>query len=54
VPDFLATGRDGTWLVDVRPGQRVKPDDRMRFAAAAELALVLGWRFAVVTGWRPA
>jgi hypothetical protein len=53
VPDFRATGRDGTWLIDVRPGHRVKPDDRMRFAAAEEFALVMGWRFVVVTGWRP-
>lgn len=53
VPDFLAIGRDAVWLVDVRPANRVKPEDRMRFAATAEVALVLGWRFAVVTGWRP-
>jgi hypothetical protein len=53
VPDYLAHSADGTWLLDVRPGHRVKPEDRMRFAAAAEVALVLGWRFAVVTGWQP-
>ncbi len=53
VPDFLVSGRDGMWLIDVRPGHLVKAEDRMRFAAAAEVALVLGWRFAVVTGWRP-
>jgi hypothetical protein len=53
VPDFLVMGRDGVWLIDVRPARRVRPEDRMRFAAAAEVALALGWRFAVVSGWRP-
>ena len=53
VPDFLVTARDGVWLVDVRPAGRVGDDDRLRFAASAEAAVVMGWRYVVVTGWRP-
>jgi hypothetical protein len=53
VPDFLVIDRQGRWLVDVRPGERVRADDRLRFAASAEVALALGWRYLVVTGWRP-
>jgi hypothetical protein len=53
VPDFLVVGHDGTWLVDVRPAGRVGDDDRLRFAASAEVALVAGWRYVVVTGWQP-
>lgn len=53
VPDFLAVTRHGCWLIDVRPAGRIKPEDRVRFAAAAEAALVCGWRYTVVTGWRP-
>jgi hypothetical protein len=52
-PDFLAVTRDGVWLIDVRPGERIKVEDRIRFAAAAEVALPCGWRYAVVAGWRP-
>ena len=53
VPDFLAVTRGGPWLIDVRPGERIKAEDRVRFAAAAEIALSCGWRYAVVPGWRP-
>lgn len=53
VPDFLAVLPDGTWLFDVRPAGRVKPEDEVAFAAAAEAALAAGWGYAVVTGWRP-
>lgn len=53
VPDFLAVTRDGGLLVDVRPGDRIGERDRVRFAAAAETALACGWRYVVVTGWRP-
>jgi len=53
VPDFLVIGRDGVWLVDVRPAARVRAEDRLRFAGAAEVALALGWRYLVVTDWRP-
>ncbi len=52
-PDFLAATRTGTWLLDVRPADRVGDDDRVRFAAAAEVALACGWRYALVRGWRP-
>lgn len=53
VPDFLVVTRAGRWLVDVRPAGRVGRDDRVCFAASAEAALVAGWGYVVVTGWRP-
>jgi len=53
IPDFLALTEDGELLVDVRPGDRIGERDRVRFAAAAETALACGWRYVVVTGWRP-
>lgn len=53
IPDFLAVTRGGSWLIDVRPGEQIKAEDRVRFAAAAEIALSCGWRYAVVPGWRP-
>lgn len=53
IPDFLVWTRSGTWLVDVRPGHLVKPEDTVRFAAAAEVALACGWRYTVVPGWLP-
>jgi hypothetical protein len=53
VPDFLAFTTTGRWLIDVRPAARVGADDLVAFAAAGEVALTLGWRYAVVTGWRP-
>jgi hypothetical protein len=52
IPDFLAVTRGGGLLVDVRPGDRIGEEDRVRFAAAAETALACGWRYVVVTGWR--
>ena len=53
-PDFLAVVRGGgTWLFDVRPGRLVGEADVVRFAAAGEVALVCGWRYWVVAGWRP-
>ncbi|MFE1956557.1 TnsA-like heteromeric transposase endonuclease subunit [Streptomyces sp. NPDC059479] len=52
VPDFLALGRGAAWLVDVRPAERIKPEDELRFAAAAQAAASAGWRYIVVTGWR--
>jgi hypothetical protein len=45
IPDFLALTADGGLLVDVRPGERIGDDDRVRFAAAAEVALACGWRY---------
>lgn len=51
-PDYLALGHEAVWLVDVRPAARIKPEDEVRFAAAAQVAASAGWRYAVVTGWR--
>ncbi|WP_281904886.1 TnsA-like heteromeric transposase endonuclease subunit [Phytohabitans aurantiacus] len=53
IPDFLAFSRTGRWLIDVRPAARVTQQDRVAFAASAEVALLLGWRYVVVTGWKP-
>lgn len=53
VPDFLAFTRAGRWLIDVRPAARVVAEDLVAFAATAEVAAAVGWRYAVVTGWRP-
>jgi hypothetical protein len=53
IPDFLAVTRSGTWLVDVRPAGRISDEDRIKFAASAEVALACGWQYLVVTGWRP-
>ncbi len=53
IPDFLAVTRSGTWLVDVRPADRIGDEDRIKFAASAEVALACGWQYLVVTGWRP-
>src|SRR5437764_12009737 len=52
IPDFLAFCRTGRWLIDVRPAARVAREDLVAFAASAEVALMLGWRYVVVTGWR--
>jgi hypothetical protein len=52
IPDFLACGRGGLVLIDVRPADRIGADDRVRFAAAAEAASACGWRYVVVAGWR--
>ncbi|MFJ3498873.1 TnsA-like heteromeric transposase endonuclease subunit [Streptomyces sp. NPDC086091] len=52
IPDYLLL-TDGTpWLIDVRPTKRIEPEDEVKFAAAAEVALVAGWNYAVVAGWR--
>lgn len=53
VPDFLLYTRSERWLIDVRPGRRIQWEDEIKFAATAEVALALGWRYAAVTGWRP-
>src|SRR5262245_10260229 len=53
VPDFLAHTRTGRWLIDVRPAARVGERDRVAFAASAEVALLHGWRYLVVSGWKP-
>jgi len=53
IPDVLAVTAGGTWLIDVRPSGRIGEDDLVKFAASAEAALVCGWRYLVVAGWRP-
>jgi hypothetical protein len=52
-PDFLAYTRHGWWLIDVRPARRVRGEDRIAFAATAEVTAMLGWRYVLVTGWKP-
>lgn len=52
IPDFLAETRSGVWLIDVRPLELIRDADRESFAAAAEVALACGWRYAVVARWR--
>jgi hypothetical protein len=52
IPDILAVTAEDTWLFDVRPAGRIGDEDRVKFAATAELALACGWRYLVVTGWR--
>jgi hypothetical protein len=52
IPDFLAVTRAGTWLIDVRPEQRIRDEDREAFAAAAEAALACGWAYVVVGRWQ--
>lgn len=51
-PDFLLVTESGLFLVDVRPADRIKPEDALKFAATAEVALSAGWRYGVVAGWR--
>lgn len=52
-PDFLLVTESGLFLIDVRPAGRIKTEDALKFAAAAEAALSAGWRYGVVVGWRP-
>jgi hypothetical protein len=53
IPDFLAISLSGTRLIDVRPAGLIEEDDRVKFAASAELALSLGWEYLVACGWKP-
>ncbi|WP_405890912.1 TnsA-like heteromeric transposase endonuclease subunit [Streptomyces sp. NBC_01527] len=52
IPDFLLLTRGTPWLVDVRPAERIAPEDEVKFAASAEVALTVGWNYSVVSGWR--
>ncbi|GAA4546478.1 TnsA-like heteromeric transposase endonuclease subunit [Amycolatopsis samaneae] len=52
IPDFFADTSGGRWLIDVRPQGRIEPRDEVAFAATGEVALLLGWGYLVVTGWR--
>lgn len=51
-PDFLLVTESGLFLIDVRPAGRIKPEDALKFAAAAEAALSAGWQYGVVAAWR--
>ncbi|MFF4467429.1 TnsA-like heteromeric transposase endonuclease subunit [Streptomyces mirabilis] len=51
-PDFLLVTESGLFLIDVRPADRIKPEDALKFAATAEAALSAGWQYGVVAGWR--
>ncbi|MBZ3901459.1 TnsA-like heteromeric transposase endonuclease subunit [Streptomyces scabiei] len=51
-PDFLLVTESGLFLIDVRPANRIKPEDALKFAATAEAALSAGWQYGVVAGWR--
>ncbi|MCQ8836424.1 TnsA-like heteromeric transposase endonuclease subunit [Streptomyces malaysiensis] len=49
VPDFFARRADGEGLVvDVRPDDRIEPDDAEAFAATARACELAGWRFSRV------
>ncbi|WP_326615720.1 hypothetical protein OG863_00555 [Streptomyces decoyicus] len=45
--------RTSAWLIEVRPAELTFGEGRESFAAAAELARVCGWEFAVVGEWLP-
>ncbi|WOX16934.1 TnsA-like heteromeric transposase endonuclease subunit [Streptomyces sp. N50] len=51
-PDFLLVTESGLLLIDVRPADRIDPEDALKFAATAEVALSAGWQYGVVAGWR--
>jgi hypothetical protein len=54
IPDFLAVvGDGGHWLLDVRPAGLIGEMDAVKFAASQEAAAACGWRYSVITGWRP-
>ncbi|MEU1293316.1 TnsA-like heteromeric transposase endonuclease subunit [Streptomyces sp. NPDC005840] len=45
-PDFFARRADGTGLVvDVRPDERIEPDDATKFAVTAAACRAVGWDF---------
>lgn len=52
-PDYLAVTRHGVLLIDVRPEPLIKEADRESFAAAAEVAVAWGWRYAVAARCGP-
>lgn len=54
IPDFLAVMPDGgRSVLDVRPASLIRDEDLVKFAATREAAASAGWRYSVVTGWRP-
>jgi len=45
-PDYFVRRRDGTAVVlDVRPDDRIEPEDAVKFAAMAAACAVVGWDF---------
>ncbi|MFF9185439.1 TnsA-like heteromeric transposase endonuclease subunit [Streptomyces misionensis] len=45
-PDFFVRRADGTGLVvDVRPDERIEPDDAVKFAVTAAACRTVGWDF---------
>ncbi|MEU8874999.1 TnsA-like heteromeric transposase endonuclease subunit [Streptomyces javensis] len=45
-PDFFVPRTDGTALVvDVRPDERIEPQDAVKFAVTAEACRAVGWDF---------
>lgn len=52
-PEYLVRTRTSAWLIEVRPAELTFGEGRESFAAAAELARVCGWEFAVVGEWLP-
>ncbi|WP_336048787.1 TnsA-like heteromeric transposase endonuclease subunit [Streptomyces sp. CA2R101] len=51
-PDYLLLTETGPFVIDVRPADRIHPEDELKFAATFETTLAAGWRYGVVTGWR--
>lgn len=52
IPDYLTVTRHGVWLIDIRPEAPLKGADQESFAAAAEVAVACGWRYAAAARWR--
>ncbi|GAP50248.1 TnsA-like heteromeric transposase endonuclease subunit [Streptomyces azureus] len=53
-PDFLdGMGDGGHWLLGIRPAGLIGELDAVKFAASREAAAACGWRYSVITGWRP-
>jgi hypothetical protein len=53
-PDFFARLADGTGLViDVRPDDRIEPEDARAFAATERACAQVGWAFQRTAGPRP-
>jgi hypothetical protein len=53
-PDFFVRLSDGTGVViDVRPDDRIKPDDAAKFEATARACASVGWKYRRVGGLPP-
>jgi hypothetical protein len=54
VPDYFARLADGCGLVvDVRPDERIEPQDAAAFAATAQACAAVGWQYRRVGGLDP-